>query len=344
MVDIVAHLKGVRRSGKGWTAKCPAHEDKQNSLSVHHRDGKWLLKCHAGCTWEAIIAAMGVAPGDLFDQSEGKGAGHPRNNRATAQLPGMTLEQYAAASNVLMALIDEGLPCFPCHLNKKPATPHGYKDATSNRETVTELWMRYPAPLIGVPTGELSGLDVLDIDQRHSGDSWLQQRRARLPTTRVHQTRSGGFHLFFQHESGLRCSAGRIATGVDVRADGGYVIWWPGVGLPVTSEMPVAPWPNWLLQQFSSSPRRISSRIRVPDDHALVHLIRLVASARDGERNNLTFWAACRTGEMVRSGLLRAEDAAALIAEAATRAGLPRPEAERTAWNGIRMTGGLSYA
>jgi hypothetical protein len=242
------------------------------------------------------------------------------------------------------SLIAQGLRCFPCHSDKTPATPHGYKDASSVRETVQELWRYYPGPLIGIPTGKMSGFDVLDIDPQHGGDKWFAKHKSLLPPTRVHQTRRGGFHLFFQHERGLRCSAGRIASGVDIRADGGYVIWWPGVGLPVTSKMPVAPWPNWLLQQFSSSPRRISSRTRVPDDHALVHLIRLVASARDGERNNLTFWAACRTGEMVRSGLLRAEDAAALIAEAATRAGLPRPEAERTAWNGIRMTGGLSYA
>jgi hypothetical protein len=40
MVDILARLKGVRRSGEGWTAKCPAHKDKQNSLSVHHRDAR----------------------------------------------------------------------------------------------------------------------------------------------------------------------------------------------------------------------------------------------------------------------------------------------------------------
>jgi hypothetical protein len=97
MVDILACLTSVRRIGKGWTAKCPAHEDRQNSLSVHHRDGKWFLKCHAGCTWEAIIAAAGITPGDLFDQRKGKGVIHPTNNRATAQLSGLTLERYAAA-------------------------------------------------------------------------------------------------------------------------------------------------------------------------------------------------------------------------------------------------------
>ena len=96
-VDILARLKGVRRSGRGWTAKCPAHEDQQNSLSIHHPDGKWLLKCHAGCDWKAVIAAIGVTPGELFDGCNEQSASHPQNNRATAQPPGLTLEQYPAA-------------------------------------------------------------------------------------------------------------------------------------------------------------------------------------------------------------------------------------------------------
>jgi hypothetical protein len=47
-------------------------------------------------------------------------------------------------------------------------------------------------------------------------------------------------HLIFQHAAGLRCSAEKIAAGVDVRAIGGYVIWWPAAGLPVPAEMPIA--------------------------------------------------------------------------------------------------------
>jgi putative DNA primase/helicase len=96
-VDLLAHLKGVRRSGEGWTAKCPAHEDRQNSLSVHYRDEKWLLKCHAGCGWEAIIAALGIASADLFDRGEVKDPPEQPRNRSTAQSAGLTLEQYAAA-------------------------------------------------------------------------------------------------------------------------------------------------------------------------------------------------------------------------------------------------------
>jgi hypothetical protein len=194
-----------------------------------------------------------------------------------------------------------------------------------------------------VPAGERSGLHVLDIDIRSGGRTWFADHHDSLPATRVHRTRSGGLHLFFRHQQGLRCSAGRIAPGIDVRASGGYVIWWPAAGCPVLSGLPAAPWPEWLRAQLSSPARPPTLRVRVPNDHSLRGLIRLLASARSGERNSLTFWAACRAGEMVASGLLRADTAAEVIAEAASRAGLPFAEARRTAWSGIRAGGGLGH-
>jgi hypothetical protein len=55
------------RAGEGWTARCPAHEDTRNSLSIGRgHDGRWLLKCHAGCALEAILHAAGLTKGDLF--------------------------------------------------------------------------------------------------------------------------------------------------------------------------------------------------------------------------------------------------------------------------------------
>jgi hypothetical protein len=105
----------------------------------------------------------------------------------------------------------------------------------------------------------------------------------------------------------------------------------------------MAPWPEWLCALLSSPPRSTTSRVVVADEVTLMRLLRLVASARPGERNSLTFWAACRAGEMVASGLLRADIAADVIAEAATRAGLPLAEAQCTAWSGIHAGGGPSH-
>lgn len=56
-----------RKSGTGWTARCSGHEDKNASLSVSAgSDGRVLLKCHAGCTAEAIVGALGLKLADLF--------------------------------------------------------------------------------------------------------------------------------------------------------------------------------------------------------------------------------------------------------------------------------------
>lgn len=63
---ILTKLEHVRRSGEGWIARCPAHDDRSPSLSVTERDGKVLLHCFAHCTVEAVCKAMGLQTSDLF--------------------------------------------------------------------------------------------------------------------------------------------------------------------------------------------------------------------------------------------------------------------------------------
>lgn len=243
-----------------------------------------------------------------------------------------------------LALAEQGIPCFPCTQTKVPVTPHGFKDASIDRAVIEELFRLRRDLLIGVPTDRSSGLNVLDVDPRHGGDEWLLENQHRLPPTREHRTRSGGLHLVFRHHEALKCSAGRIASGIDVRAVGGYIIWWPAAGLPTLSDAPPSPWPDWLIQELRPQRPRPAQRVVVPDSSALHRLVQLVAGAQPGERNRLTFWAACRAGEMVASGLLSAHVAASVIIEAGTRSGLTRSEAERTAWSGIRTGGGGAHA
>lgn len=59
--DVISKLRGVRDSRGGWSAKCPAHDDRQNSLSIGVGDGgKVLLHCHAGCPYERIAPLIGL--------------------------------------------------------------------------------------------------------------------------------------------------------------------------------------------------------------------------------------------------------------------------------------------
>jgi len=139
-----------------------------------------------------------------------------------------------------------GIPTFPCAESKRPTCPDGFHAAETDADALRELWAKHPGPLIGARTGSASGLAVLDVDRKHpEGIEWLKANKTRLPRTRVHRTRSGGYHLLFRHADGLTCTVSRIAKGIDVRADGGYVIWWPAAGLPVLCDAPVAQWPSW---------------------------------------------------------------------------------------------------
>jgi hypothetical protein len=86
ITDLLARLSGVRRNGEGWTARCPAHDDQHNSLSIHHRDGRWLVKCHAGCEWTSIRDALGLMTADLLDNGkQGGDRRNPGDNSATVQ-------------------------------------------------------------------------------------------------------------------------------------------------------------------------------------------------------------------------------------------------------------------
>ena len=153
------------------------------------------------------------------------------------------------------------LPICPYGSDKKPTCRGGFNSASADPKVIDELWRLYPGPLTGVKTGEASGLAVLDIDTKNDGEAWLADFYGfDWPRTRCHATRSGGLHFVFQYRPGLRCSESRIASGVDIRADGGAVIWWPSAGFRVLCEGPVAPWPAALDQALAEAEERRRQR------------------------------------------------------------------------------------
>lgn len=69
---VLSRLEGVRRSGDGWVAKCPGHDDREASLSIKEgQDGRALLNCFAGCHPERIVAPIGLSMRDLFPDDAG---------------------------------------------------------------------------------------------------------------------------------------------------------------------------------------------------------------------------------------------------------------------------------
>ncbi len=72
----------ARKNGSQWMALCPAHEDKNPSLSITQKSGKILLHCHAGCSSTAVCEALGIHIEDLFAES-----GNHNNSRIVETYP-----------------------------------------------------------------------------------------------------------------------------------------------------------------------------------------------------------------------------------------------------------------
>ena len=137
-------------------------------------------------------------------------------------------------SALLAAALDYAanrLPVFPCVPNGKlPAIARGFHSATTNPETIKRYW-RAPDRNVGIPTGSVSGFWVLDVDGDNGEANLfaLEAEHGRLPPTREVITGGGGRHLWFKYTGPIQSSVGKIAPGVDVRGDGGYVIVPPSV-------------------------------------------------------------------------------------------------------------------
>jgi hypothetical protein len=240
------------------------------------------------------------------------------------------------AMGVALDLAARGAPVFPCGDNKSPLTPHGFKDATADPAIVRDWFTRWPDALVGVPTG--IKFVVLDIDCGKHVEAARWYGQANLPTTRTHVTRSNGRHLLFKPDDRVRNTASKVCRGVDTRGEGGYIIWWPATGLQVMHGGALAEVPGWLIARLNPlrppSSERLSASRAFSDAQAhakLNGIIRAIAGASQGERNHVAFWGACRLAEMVSRGLISGDDAIEIVAEAASRTGLPYVEARRTA-------------
>jgi hypothetical protein len=110
---LLGRLAGVRPSGAGWSARCPAHEDRTASLSVSEGDdGRALVKCHAGCAVDSVAAAVGLTVRDLMPGRTGPPP--PRNGKPgrdaaafpTADAAVAELERRHGARSALWAYHD----------------------------------------------------------------------------------------------------------------------------------------------------------------------------------------------------------------------------------------------
>jgi len=249
-----------------------------------------------------------------------------------------------------MALADDaialGLPVFACRADKRPCTPHGFKDATLDHREIRSQFAHPDAAAIGVPTGSITGAIVVDVDVKAGarGLEWLEANRHRLPRTRTHRTGSGGFHLLFLPPRGdivIGNTASRIAPGVDTRGNGGYIIAPPSPGYTVIDDSSLAEMPDWLVAACLPPRPEPRERPQRPDHRdsagntayglrALSDECDAVMGAAPGTQEVTLNAAALKIGGLVKGGeLMRGFAFSALVSAADGMANAGRPWTKR---------------
>ena len=156
-----------------------------------------------------------------------------------------------------LRLASKGMAVFPClPAAKQPATPHGLKDASFDPAVIREWWEGDPNYNVAIATGTVSNILVIDIDGLDAEAELrkLETKHGALPTT-VEAITPRGRHIYFRSPAEpIRNSAGKIAPGIDVRGDGGYVLAPPSLHptgrrycWSVDSAAAFADAPSWLL-------------------------------------------------------------------------------------------------
>jgi hypothetical protein len=239
---------------------------------------------------------------------------------------------------------------------KHPIGP--WKDRQTTRMTKEEIakaWAENPSANVGVVTGQVSGLIVLDVDDFKALNKAAPQMAAALSpaaTVAALTGREGGVHLYFSHPGVQLGNFAKKLPGLDGRSDGGYVVAPPsrhasgkqyGWAAEKGLDKPLSPAPDAVLSLFErqgsadaapglplqptrSAPVQASPRGAV----ALRDELAAVERAPEGERNNTFNRSAFNLAQLVHAGELDGNQVRADLTAAAARIGLTGDEVRKT--------------
>lgn len=164
------------------------------------------------------------------------------------------LSETTCRSEVLKAALGstrDGASVFPLK-GKAPLTAHGYKDASRNPSRVTAMFNASPAATgYGIATGQASGIVVVDVDGPE-GVAEAERRGLRSEyVVKTGRPDGDGWHIYLSIPKGLKLRSCRIAPGLELKAEGCYVVG-PGSRHPgggrykVVKDGEPSPAPEWV--------------------------------------------------------------------------------------------------
>lgn len=250
-------------------------------------------------------------------------------------------------------LASVGVSVFPCVPGqKRPLTARGFHDASTDLAQIEHWWAQWPEANLGLPTGAVSGVVVVDVDVREHVDGRESMRRA-LDVGRVGVpvftvvSPSGGRHGYYPATPDVVQRSWQAArAGMDFRGDGGYIVIPPShtaagsYRLATVRQGAAAGIDSEALREFLD-PRpalrpRAADRGMAQSEAGVVvsRLAAWVAGLGEGERNRGLFWAACRAAEHD----ITPATAVDVLGAAASEAGLGPREIAATVRSAYRTT------
>lgn len=166
------------------------------------------------------------------------------------------------------------------------------QEAPANEAEIRRWFDRWPRANLGLVTGAVSGVVVLDVDPAHGGDASLaalMEEHGTLPRTVEARTGGGGRHVYFAHPGSTVPNRVALRDGLDIRGDGGCVVLPPSVHPSgrryrwrrgcAPGKLVVAPLPDWLAAMVRQrNPARGHSR--------QYWRVLTARGVKQGERNN----------------------------------------------------------
>ncbi|MGE0666173.1 MAG: phage/plasmid primase, P4 family [Sphingomonadales bacterium] len=252
-----------------------------------------------------------------------------------------------------LSLFDVGFSVFPLKpRSKRPKSGwKQYQDARAPRELV-ESWSRDRSLNIGIVTGAVSGIVVLDLD---TPEALAEAERRGLPdSVRVRTPR--GYHVYFRHPGTEISNRTGVFRGADVRGDGGYVVGPGSTFVPDQKEaaegkvagsydwvrsphdVPLADMPAWLMRLIASPAEQVPAKRSTLalisksgwGNAALLAELDQLARAAEGTRNDALNLAGFRLFQIVAAGHLGGSVVREALTEAGRSLGLELHEIEAT--------------
>lgn len=278
----------------------------------------------------------------LIEKQEREAQASPLLKREDTAISSQDINKILETGNFLdvaMFYSQNNIKTFPVkRQGKSPLCPNGFKSATADKVVLQEWNKKFHDCNIGIPTGQINNLFVVDIDGEQGFESLnhLELIYGKLDAPTVMTGK--GKHLYFKMPENveLKCSTSKIADHIDIRANGGYVVAPPSIhenghqytweNFAPNQDFPEAP--NWLISLITNTKK----------EHLPVSgVLEEISNAPQGQRNDTLYKRSISLIARAMRENVNTADIKENIINAAIQSGLSTEEALKTFDNALKF-------